>query len=142
MSDFLLQHAGKVLSRFNLAEQLWENTVEHESSAVDVAIRRLRAKLEAPFEVTLLHSVRDADYVLERGTDADTDDLREAAFRPVTYDEATTGATTFSVRRFAESACSPAQNMRGGLQQSLISALFRWFHPSGARDTLPYEKPF
>ena len=124
MSDFLLRHAGKVLSRFNLGEQLWENTVEHESSAVDVAIRRLRAKLEAPFEVTLLHSVRDADYVLERGTDADTDGLREAA-KPMTHDETITGATTFSVRRFAESACSPAQNMRGGLQQSLISALFR-----------------
>lgn len=62
----LLRHQSKVLSRSDLLGQLWDNTCDCESNVVDVAIRRLRTKLDAPFEVKLLHTVRGAGYVLER----------------------------------------------------------------------------
>ena len=61
----LLRHRGVVLSRTELAEQVWEMNVEADSNVVEVAIRRLRAKLDEPFPTKLLHTVRGMGYVLE-----------------------------------------------------------------------------
>jgi hypothetical protein len=58
----------------------------------------------------------------------------------MTHDETITGATTFSVRRIAASACRTAQDRRGGLHQSLISAPFDGFIRQGACDALSYEE--
>jgi two-component system copper resistance phosphate regulon response regulator CusR len=59
------RHAGEVLSRKFLAEQVWDIHFETETNIVDVAIRRLRTKLDAPFPVKLIRSVRGVGYVLQ-----------------------------------------------------------------------------
>jgi DNA-binding response OmpR family regulator len=60
-----LRRAGEVLSRTEIAEQVWDMNFDSATNVVDVAIRRLRSKLDAPFEGTLLHTVRGMGYVLE-----------------------------------------------------------------------------
>jgi two-component system copper resistance phosphate regulon response regulator CusR len=62
----LLERHGQVLSRQELSQQLWNVTVDNETNVIDVAIRRLRVKLDEPFEDKLLHTVRGLGYVLER----------------------------------------------------------------------------
>ena len=61
----LLHRRGEVLSRTVLAEQVWDMHFDSNSNVVDVAIRRLRAKLDDPYPVKLLHTVRGMGYVLE-----------------------------------------------------------------------------
>ena len=62
----LLQRQGEVLSRNELAEQLWGVSFDSDTNVVEVAIRRLRLKLDHPDEEKLLHTVRGMGYVLER----------------------------------------------------------------------------
>lgn len=62
----LLQRQGEVLSRNELAEQLWGVSFDSDTNVVEVAVRRLRLKLEHPDEEKLLHTVRGMGYVLER----------------------------------------------------------------------------
>lgn len=62
----LLGRQGEVLSRTVLAEQVWDVNFDSETNVIEVAIRRLRAKLDAPFPEKLLHTVRGMGYVLER----------------------------------------------------------------------------
>lgn len=65
----LLRRRGQILSRTTLAEQVWNMHFDSDTNVVEVAIRRLRAKLDDPFPVKLLHTVRGMGYVLEdRGT--------------------------------------------------------------------------
>lgn len=59
------RNAGAVLCRSRLREELWEESFESDSNVVEVAIRRLRSKLDRPFSTPLLHTVRGAGYVLE-----------------------------------------------------------------------------
>jgi two-component system, OmpR family, copper resistance phosphate regulon response regulator CusR len=61
----LLRRTGEVLSRTVIAEQVWDMNFDSDTNVVDVAIRRLRTKLDDPFGVKLLHTVRGAGYVLE-----------------------------------------------------------------------------
>lgn len=61
----LLRRQGEVLSRTEIAEQVWDINFDTQTNMVEVAIRRLRGKLDAPFERTLLHTVRGMGYVLE-----------------------------------------------------------------------------
>lgn len=61
----LLQRRGEVLSRTVLAEQVWDINFDSDTNVVEVAIRRLRSKLDEPFPVKLLHTVRGMGYVLE-----------------------------------------------------------------------------
>src|SRR5919106_3961250 len=63
--SLLLQRAGEVLSRTLIAEQIWGIHFDSDSNVVDVAVRRLRRKLDDPFEKKLLHTVRGMGYVLE-----------------------------------------------------------------------------
>jgi two-component system, OmpR family, copper resistance phosphate regulon response regulator CusR len=62
--QFLLQHQGEVLSRTYIAEAVWEMTFEGDSNVIDVNIRRLRAKVDDPFERKLIHTVRGRGYVV------------------------------------------------------------------------------
>ena len=62
----LLRHRGVVLSRTELTEQIWDMNFDSDSNVVEVAVRRLRAKLDDPFSEKLLHTVRGMGYVLER----------------------------------------------------------------------------
>ena len=61
----LLRRQGEVLSRTEIAEQVWDINFDSATNVIDVAVRRLRGKLVAPFERTLLHTVRGMGYVLE-----------------------------------------------------------------------------
>ena len=47
------------------SEQVWDVNFDHGTNVIDVAIRRLRGKLDLPFEYPLLHTVRGMGYVLE-----------------------------------------------------------------------------
>jgi two-component system, OmpR family, copper resistance phosphate regulon response regulator CusR len=61
----LLRRQGQILSRSVLAEQVWNMNFDSETNVVEVAVRRLRAKLDDPFAAKLLHNVRGMGYVLE-----------------------------------------------------------------------------
>lgn len=61
----LVQHAGQVLSRTLIAEAVWDMHFDSDTNVVDVAIRRLRRKMDDPFAQKLLHTVRGVGYVLE-----------------------------------------------------------------------------
>jgi two-component system copper resistance phosphate regulon response regulator CusR len=60
----LLEHQGNVLSRTLIAERVWDMAFERDSNVVDVHVRRLRAKVDEPFERKLIHTVRGLGYVL------------------------------------------------------------------------------
>ncbi len=62
----LLRRRGEVLSRTVIAEQVWDMNFDSHTNVVDVAVRRLRAKMDDPFPTKLLHTVRGMGYVLER----------------------------------------------------------------------------
>ncbi|MDE3207224.1 MAG: heavy metal response regulator transcription factor [Pseudomonadota bacterium] len=62
---FLLRRQGEVLSRTLIAEQVWDIHFECDSNVVDVAIRRLRRKVDDPFETRLIRTVHGIGYVLD-----------------------------------------------------------------------------
>jgi two-component system copper resistance phosphate regulon response regulator CusR len=61
----LMRRAGEVLSRTLIAEQVWDMNFDSDTNVVDVAIRRLRAKVDDPYPRKLIHNVRGVGYVLE-----------------------------------------------------------------------------
>jgi two-component system copper resistance phosphate regulon response regulator CusR len=61
----LLRRTGEVLSRTLIAEQVWDMNFDSDTNVVEVAVRRLRAKIDDPFDKKLLHTVRCFGYVLE-----------------------------------------------------------------------------
>ena len=61
----LVQKVGEVLSRTQIASLVWDIHFDCETNVVDVAIRRLRAKIDDPFPDKLIHTVRGVGYVLE-----------------------------------------------------------------------------
>jgi two-component system, OmpR family, copper resistance phosphate regulon response regulator CusR len=63
--SLLARRQGEVLSRLIIAEQVWDMHFEGDSNVVDVAIRRLRRKVDDPFAIKLIHTVRGMGYVLE-----------------------------------------------------------------------------
>ncbi|WP_423708027.1 heavy metal response regulator transcription factor [Undibacterium sp. WLX3042] len=63
--DYLMHHAGEVLTRTHLAEQVWDMNFDGDSNVIDAAIRRLRKKVDDPFEPKLIHTLRGVGYVLE-----------------------------------------------------------------------------
>jgi len=64
--SLLLRRAGDVLSRTLIAEQVWDINFESDSNVVEVHMRRLRAKVDDPFDRKLIHTVRGVGYVLEQ----------------------------------------------------------------------------
>ncbi len=62
----LVQKVGEVLSRTQIASLVWDIHFDSDTNVVDVAIRRLRAKIDDPFAVKLIHTVRGVGYVLEQ----------------------------------------------------------------------------
>ena len=61
----LVRRTGEVLSRTEIASQVWDIHFDSETNVVDVAIRRLRVKVDNPFDTPLIHTVRGVGYVLE-----------------------------------------------------------------------------
>lgn len=63
--SLLMKKTGQVLSRSLIASQVWDMNFDSDTNVVDVAIRRLRAKIDDPFQQKLIHTVRSMGYVLE-----------------------------------------------------------------------------
>ena len=61
----LASRKGEVLSRTLIASQVWDMNFDSDTNVVDVAIRRLRAKIDEPFSGKLIHTLRGMGYVLE-----------------------------------------------------------------------------
>jgi two-component system copper resistance phosphate regulon response regulator CusR len=61
----LAKRQGEVLSRTQIASMVWDMNFDSDTNVVDVAIRRLRAKIDDPYPVKLVHTVRGMGYLME-----------------------------------------------------------------------------
>ncbi len=61
----LMRREGEVLSRTLIASEVWDMNFDSDTNVVDVAIKRLRAKVDNPFPNKLIHTVRGIGYVCE-----------------------------------------------------------------------------
>ncbi|MBS1869313.1 MAG: response regulator transcription factor [Actinobacteria bacterium] len=62
--EAFMRRAGEVVSRYDLLDAVWDGAFEHRSNVVDVAVRRLREKVDRPFDVESIQTVRGAGYRL------------------------------------------------------------------------------
>ena len=63
--EFFMRHQGEVLSRALIASEVWDMNFDSDTNVIDVSIRRLRKKIDTPFDFHLLHTIRGMGYVLE-----------------------------------------------------------------------------
>ncbi len=63
--ELLVRRQGEVLPRSLIASQVWDMNFDSDTNVVDVAIRRLRAKIDDPFEIKLIRTVRGMGYTLD-----------------------------------------------------------------------------
>jgi two-component system, OmpR family, copper resistance phosphate regulon response regulator CusR len=64
----LVRRQGEALSRTLIASEVWDMNFDSDTNVVDVAVKRLRAKIDHPFEKKLIHTVRSIGYTLNDGT--------------------------------------------------------------------------
>ena len=62
--EFLMRHAGQVVTRTMLLEGVWDYHFDPQTNVIDVHVSRLRQKIDKPFPTPLLHTVRNAGYML------------------------------------------------------------------------------
>ncbi len=62
--EYLMRHAGQVVTRTMLLEGVWDYHFDPQTNVIDVHISRLRQKIDKGFDRPLLHTVRNAGYVL------------------------------------------------------------------------------
>ncbi len=63
--EYLARNAGRVVSKTMIMEHVWDYNFDPQTNVVEARICRLREKIDRPFPVKLLHTVRGAGYVLE-----------------------------------------------------------------------------
>lgn len=63
--EFLMRHAGQVVTRTMLLEKVWDYHFDPQTNVIDVHVSRLRGKIDKDFDRPLLHTVRGAGYRLE-----------------------------------------------------------------------------
>jgi two-component system copper resistance phosphate regulon response regulator CusR len=63
--ELLMRRQGEVLPRSLIASQVWDLNFDSDTNVIDVAVRRLRAKVDEGFEPRLIHTVRGMGYVME-----------------------------------------------------------------------------
>lgn len=63
--EFFLRHPGEVLPRSLIASQVWDMNFDSDTNVIDVAVKRLRARIDNDFTPKLIHTVRGVGYVLE-----------------------------------------------------------------------------
>jgi two-component system OmpR family response regulator len=66
--EYLMKHAGQVVTRTMLLENVWDYHFDPQTNVIDVHISRLRAKIDKGFDETLLQTVRGAGYMIRGGT--------------------------------------------------------------------------
>ncbi len=62
--EFLMEHAGEVVTRTMLLERVWDFHFEPRTSVVETHVSRLRSKVDRPFDAELIRTVRGAGYVI------------------------------------------------------------------------------
>jgi two-component system copper resistance phosphate regulon response regulator CusR len=67
--QLLARRQGEVLSRTQIASYVWDMNFDSDTNVVDVAVRRLRAKIDDNFPVKLIHTVRGVGYALDAKID-------------------------------------------------------------------------
>ena len=65
--EYLMRHAGQVVTRTMLLENVWDYHFDPQTNVIDVHVSRLRSKIEKGFETPILHTVRGAGYMLKAG---------------------------------------------------------------------------
>ncbi|MCW8356283.1 heavy metal response regulator transcription factor [Marinomonas pontica] len=63
--SLLVRNQGKILSKMMIAEQIWDMNFDSDTNVVEVAVKRLRSKVDLPYTEKLIHTVRGMGYVLE-----------------------------------------------------------------------------
>ncbi|EBZ4888308.1 response regulator [Salmonella enterica subsp. enterica serovar Bredeney] len=63
--EFFVRHQGEVLPRSLIASQVWDMNFDSDTNAIDVAVKRLRGKIDNDFEPKLIQTVRGVGYILE-----------------------------------------------------------------------------
>jgi len=66
--EYLMKHAGQVVTRTMLLENVWDYHFDPQTNVIDVHISRLRSKIDKGFTQPLLHTIRGAGYVIRDGT--------------------------------------------------------------------------
>ncbi|MDF7673771.1 response regulator transcription factor [Acetobacteraceae bacterium ESL0709] len=62
--EFLARHAGQVITRTMLLEKVWDYHFDPQTNVIDVHVSRLRQKVDKPFAHSMIHTVRNAGYIL------------------------------------------------------------------------------
>ncbi|HAV1509387.1 DNA-binding response regulator [Vibrio parahaemolyticus] len=68
--ELLMRKTGQVLSRTTIASLVWDMNFDSDTNVIDVAVKRLRSKVDKPFDRPLIHTVRGMGYKLEESRDA------------------------------------------------------------------------
>lgn len=63
--EYLMRHAGQVVTRTMLLENVWDYHFDPQTNVIDVHVSRLRSKIEKGFDSPILHTVRGAGYMLK-----------------------------------------------------------------------------
>ena len=63
--EFFIRHQGEVLPRSLIASQVWDMNFDSDTNAIDVAVKRLRAKIDNDYGTKLIQTVRGVGYMLE-----------------------------------------------------------------------------
>lgn len=63
--EYLMRHAGHVVSRIMLLEHVWDYNFDPQTNVIDVHMSRLRKKIDKPFNKALIHTVRGSGYVIK-----------------------------------------------------------------------------
>ncbi len=62
--EYLMRHAGQVVTRTMLLEKVWDYHFDPQTNVIDVHVSRLRSKIDKDFDTPLLHTIRGAGYLL------------------------------------------------------------------------------
>jgi len=65
--EYLMRHAGQVVTRTMLLENVWDYHFDPQTNVIDVHVSRLRSKIDKGFDRPLLHTVRGAGYMIRDG---------------------------------------------------------------------------
>lgn len=65
--EYLMRHAGQVVTRTMLLENVWDYHFDPQTNVIDVHVSRLRSKIDKGFDVPLIHTVRGAGYMVREG---------------------------------------------------------------------------
>ncbi|MCG3880763.1 heavy metal response regulator transcription factor [Psychrobacter sp. Ps3] len=85
--QFMLERQGEVLPRSVIASQVWDMNFDSDTNVIDVAIRRLRLKVDDEFETKLIHTVRGMGYKLEdNAANADSNESHKSTDSQIDLD--------------------------------------------------------